>query len=141
MYCYFSLCKFLDELAIGIATGLYTGGLVTQLVRFASLKNEALRLVREIDFGDDLVPWSTTIQQINQAQRRFVNISSDFYYLRHVRAGNTINELSNEFAAFSPNIPAAQVVSDAYLRWQQTLRKMPPNWLRVFLPVVNLLKM
>src|SRR6266487_5607583 len=97
MNCYFSLCRFIDELLMGIAAGLYTGGLVAQLVRFGSLKNEALRLVREIDFGDDLVPWSTTIQQINEAQRRFVNISSDFYYLRHVRSGNTINELSNEF--------------------------------------------
>jgi hypothetical protein len=141
MDCYFSVCKFLDEVMMGIATGLYTGGVVSQLVRFGSLKNEALRWVREIDFGEELVPWSTTIQQINQAQRKFVNISSDLYYLRHVRAGNTINELSDEFGAFSPNMPAAQVVSDTYLNWQKKLRKMPPNWLRVFLPIINLLKM
>jgi hypothetical protein len=140
MNCYFSLCRFIDELLIGIAAGLYTGGLVTQLVRFAGLKNEALRLIREIDFGD-LVPWPTTIEQLRSAQRKFVNISSDFCYLRHVRAGNTINELSNEFGAFSVNVPSAQAVSDSYLRWQERLRKMPPNWLRVFLPVLNLMKL
>jgi hypothetical protein len=139
MNCYFSLCKFVDEVTIGIATGLYTGGVVTQLVRFGFLKNEALRLVREIDYGN-LVEWSTTIEQIREAQRRFSNISSDFYYLGHRCAGNKINKLSNEFGAFSPNIPATESVSDAYLRWQQTLRKMPFNWLRVFLPIVNLLK-
>ena len=139
MNCYFSLCRFVDELAMGVATGLYAAGIVTQLVRFGSLKNEALRLVREIDFRD-VVPWSTTLQQIREAARRFVNISSDCYYLRHRRAGDSINKLSNEFAAFSTHISSQQAVSDAYLRWQQELRKMPPNWLRVFLPIVNLLK-
>jgi hypothetical protein len=42
MNCYFSLCKFVDELVLGIATGLYTGGIVTQLVRFEGLKNQGL---------------------------------------------------------------------------------------------------
>jgi|SRR5947199_4706716 hypothetical protein len=140
MNCYFSFCRFADELVVGIATGLYTGGVVTQLVRFGSLKNEALRLVREIDSGNEL-PWATTIRQIREAHRRFTNISSDFYYLRHERAGDNINKLSNELAAFSLHIPSAQAVSDAYPRWQRELRKMPLNWLRVLLPVLNLLKM
>ena len=125
---------------MGIAIGLYTGGVVTQLVRFGSLKNEALRLVRKIDYGN-LVEWAATIQQIKEAQRKFSNISSDFYYLGHRCAGNEINKLSNELGAFSPNIPATGTVGDAYLGWQQAVRKMPFNWLRVFLPIVNLLKL
>jgi hypothetical protein len=140
MNCYFSLCRFLDELTMGIAIGLYTGGIVTQLARFGSLKNEGLRLIRAIDFGD-LVPWTTTVQQIQQAQRKFENISSDFDYLRHERAGDKINNLRNEFGAFSPNIASAQAFGDAHDRWQRELRKMPPNRLRVFLPILNLLKM
>jgi hypothetical protein len=96
-----SIISLFLGIPIGIISGLYTGIIVTRYARFAELRNEALRIIRSIDFMQE----SSFIQINNDHDvSRLILISSDMVFLRHSKAGELVNQLSKEIQ--STNIAA-----------------------------------
>lgn len=129
----FGWFPLLRDISIAISTnllaGLYAGLVVARAARFGALKNEAKRLVQTIDWvPSDPRLESAIIKQIEQMNAQFSLISSELYFLKHLAAGDTINRLSADFGRISGTRRLGENFAEQYVGWQQTIRKMPPNW-------------
>ncbi len=123
-----SILSLLLSIPIGIVSGLYTGIIVTRYARFAELRNEALRIIRNIDFNTEAL----NIRITNDHDvSKFVLISSDLFFLRHCKAGEKINELLREIQSTNIEAKSGKIdineYSIRYSRWQVIARNLPPN--------------
>lgn len=128
-----SIISLFLGIPIGIISGLYTGIIVTRYARFAELRNEALRIIRSIDFMQE----SSFIQINNDHDvSRLILISSDMVFLRHSKAGELVNQLSKEIQSTNIAARSGQIniidYSNYYGDWQTRARNLPPNKFVIF---------
>jgi len=123
-----STISLLLSLPIGIIGGLYSGLIVTRYSRFADLRNEALRLIRRIDYMQegDLVVFSN-----NEHISELLYISSDLLFLKHRKAGTQISQLLQDIYSSTQDAETGKIDSTDYSNlhgeWQETARKLPGN--------------
>lgn len=123
-----SLLSILLSIPIGVISGLYTGLIVTRYARFAELRNEALRIIRTIDFVHE----APKILVFNdQDISRLVVIASDLFFLSHRNAGEKVIKLSNDIQGTNKEARDGRVsireYEDHYSRWQAVARDLPPS--------------
>jgi hypothetical protein len=123
--------NFLSQLIVAIATnliaGLYSGLVVARYARFAGLQREAKRLVQAFDSPLNDAIESATVERVIRANTQFSLIASEFYFLKHWAAGNTLMLIAREFDEI---IGSRRVLGfeEKYGRWQEVIREMRPNW-------------
>jgi len=119
------LCKGLIEivinLGVGLIAGIYAGVVVARVSKLEELKNEAKRIVWGIDFvsvnnsAPELIKRSDT--------SKFLDISSEMYFLKHKQAGNGINGLSKAIESVLREAPEHSNDIDIYYStWQRVIR-------------------
>ncbi|MEI3777053.1 hypothetical protein [Pectobacterium brasiliense] len=112
----------------GIISGAYTGLILSKYVLFTSLRREALRIVRRIDYIDG--EGYSNYESLSE----LILISSDFLASKHKRAGEYVmgifNELSFEILNSNKKTNGDKIV-DA----QRRLRVMPVNIWSIIDPI------
>lgn len=121
-----SILSLLLGIPIGLVSGLYTGLIVTRYARFAELRNEALRIIRSIDFMRE----ESRINVTNDNDvPKLLLISSDMLFLGHRRAGEQVMAISAEIANTNHSARAGAIniekYSELYARWQTVARALP----------------
>ncbi|ATA22841.1 hypothetical protein BIY26_23055 [Brenneria goodwinii] len=104
----------------GIISGAYTGLILSKYVLFTSLRREALRIVRRIDYIDG--EGYSNYESLSE----LILISSDFLASKHKRAGEEVmvifKELNSEISNSNKKTKGEKIV-DA----QRRLRIIPVN--------------
>jgi hypothetical protein len=118
----------------GTVAGYYSGLLMAKLSKFNTLKYEALRAIRSINYmGDDQ---RTQILQSDKAEDLYL-IASELLSLRHKKAGMTVTlvgkDLLNAIAACKSSSYAAEKLQTQISEWQRQIREINPSK-RFFLP-------
>lgn len=117
----------------GAAAGYYSGLLMAKQAKFNSLKHEALRCIRRIDY----VPQGpgTALRETDRVKELFL-IASELFHLRHRRAGESLmaiatsaSQLANRGHATTPIEAVQAQIED----WQLRIRQIRPGW-RFILP-------
>jgi len=118
----------------GTIAGYYSGLLMAKVSKFNSLKFEALRIVRSINFvGDSQI---TSVTRSDKVQDLHL-IASELLLLKHKKSGMKVLEISNEvlnavaaceLAPYDVQLFGKQVAS-----WQLRLRGIKPG-ARILLP-------
>lgn len=130
-----SLIALLLGVPVGIISGLYSGLIVARYQRFSDLRSQVLRIIREIDFIKEN-------SRIDFPKRKDVPeltlIASDFFFLRHVRAGESTlrlqKEISEALYLASRGKISYETFESQYASWQDSGRRLRPNpiWLLRF---------
>lgn len=133
-----ALAGLLLSLPIGIISGLYASLIVTRYTRFSDLRNEALRIVRGINFVgyDETLTVSGT-----EVVKDLAHVASELVYLGHSAAGLAVREIHSEIIGCSIDAErgAIKVVEYAnwYARWQEVARSLSPSK-KIFWPIGKL---
>ena len=113
---------------IGLISGIYTGIIVSRLVRFAELRNETLRIIRGINFIER--PPVIEVSNENETSK-LILISGDMYFLKHSKAGDILHSLSIEISRTNYEAKAGKTTlteySKHYEEWQIKARNLSPN--------------
>jgi len=118
----------------GAISGYYSGLLMAKQAKFNSLKHEALRCIRVINYvGDET---RTSLQRADRVNELHL-ISSELLLLKHRRAGVSLLDLSREAENLVAtcelgSVPLQQVMQSLHL-WQEKIRALRPD-VRFFLP-------
>lgn len=129
--------SFVYELAMalvpGAVAGYYSGLLMAKQAKFNSLKHEALRCIRRIDYLPQGV--GTALRETDRVKDLLL-IASELFHLRHRRAGENLmaiakhaSQLINGGHATTPVDAVQAQVED----WQRRIRQLRPGW-RFILP-------
>ncbi|WP_181298256.1 hypothetical protein [Pseudomonas sp. Q2-TVG4-2] len=127
------------SLPIGVIAGLYSGLIVTRYSRFSELRNEALRIIRTINYTQE--EKKIVVSEKNDLPKLTL-ISSDLFFLKHRRAADSIVTLSA--AVLETNQEAEygrisiDVYSQRYLHWQNMVRNLQPSKRKIFAITWNL---
>jgi hypothetical protein len=122
--------EILINLGIGLVAGIYAGVVVARISKFEELKNEAKRIVWDIDFMSVNNSSPKLIKRSDTA--KFLAISSELYFLKHNKAGNGINDLSRAIDSVFRKPPEHSNDIDIYYStWQKVIRELRPNMLSV----------
>lgn len=124
-----SIISLLLGIPIGVMGGLWSGIVVARYTRFSELRNEALRIIRRIDFMQD----GEKIKVTNHEDiSKFSLIASDFYFLKHQKAGQSISALSQDVLTINQSAANGTISMDnykiAFLDWQNTVRMLSPKY-------------
>lgn len=118
---------------LSIITGLYSGAILSRYVRFADLRNEALRIIRAIDFIQET--GCLTVSK-NEDVAKLTLISSDLYFLKHRKAAEIVNTIRSDINEMSIHAKAGRIGSESfeqsYINWQNMARTLPPNKLALW---------
>ena len=130
---YILLLSLTSSLPIGVIAGLYSGLIITRYSRFTSLRSEAIRIVRSIDYmasNNNLV-----ITRTEELPKLFL-IVSDLLSLKHRKAAETLSTLNTAILESNALAERGQITSDEYdqryLHWQKMIREMSPNKVIIF---------
>ena len=123
-----TLISFLLGIPVGVISGLYSGLIVARYQRFADLRSQVLRVIREIDFIDEA-------SRINFPRRKdvpeLILTASDFLFLKHRRAGeNTLrlaSEITEALNLASKGKMEYEVFQVRYSAWQHAGRSLSPS--------------
>lgn len=125
-----NLIEILINLGIGLVAGIYAGLIVARLSKFEELKNEAKRIVWGIDFMSVNNSSPELIKRSDTA--KFLAISGELYFLKHRKAGDSINNLSSAIDGVFRKPPNHSNDVDVYYStWQKIIRELRPNMLSV----------
>jgi len=118
-----TVISLLASIPIGIATGGYSSLIVAKYSRFANLKNEALRIIRGIEFigNEEKLELSYAPKRENLSL-----IASELFFLGHREAGEKISEIDNDlsnkiYLAENGKIGIKEFES-SYNSWQKSAR-------------------
>ena len=128
-----TLISVLVGISTGIITGLYTALIVARYQRFADLRGQVLRIIREIDFVHEgarvLFPRRKEVSD-------FSTIASDLLFLQHSEAADKLLKLSieiNETISYAIN---GSITIDSltarFSSWQDTGRSLAPSKRQLF---------
>lgn len=120
-------------LPIGVATGLYSGVIVSRYARFADLRNQLLRIIRSIDYMQEQDRLDI---KNDQDVSKIMLISGDLFFLKHQKAGQNVSALLSEIEhtkilATSGQIDVA-AYENKYREWQTIANSLTPNRLVLF---------
>lgn len=123
-----SILSLLLGIPIGLASGLYTGIIVTRYARFAELRNETLRIIRAIDFMSE----ENSVRITNDEDvPKLLLVSSDLLFLSHKEAGEQVNQLLQEISTTTADARNGKINSIEYVgrhsAWQRVARELPPS--------------
>ncbi|MDZ7594581.1 MAG: hypothetical protein U0932_08020 [Thiobacillus sp.] len=123
-----SVITFLLGIPIGLISGLYTGMIVTRYARFAELRNEALRIVRAIDYMSE----EKSVRISNDEDvPKLLHVSSDLLFLSHKEAGEQVSQLLQEIRTATDDARRGTISSTEYggyhVAWQRAARELPPS--------------
>lgn len=118
----------------GTIAGYYSGLLMAKQTKFNSLKHEALRCIRSVNYvGDDK---STQFQKHERLEDLHL-VASELLHLKHRRAGEKVLNISyeagNMVASFEPARIDVATVRENMEKWQKQIRELRPG-LRFLLP-------
>lgn len=121
----------LENIVIGITTGIisgaYTGLIISKYILFTSLRREALRIIRRIEYVSGK-GYSKT-----ESLPEILLISSDLLSLNHKKAGGitmqVFEEVNKETSSSSANIN-----EHVLYKSQEVLRHLPANILVLINP-------
>ncbi|WKJ89797.1 hypothetical protein QZJ86_17530 [Methylomonas montana] len=123
-----SVFSLLVGIPIGLISGLYTGLIVTRYARFAELRNEALRIIRAIDYIEEgpLVKISN-----NEDVPKLINVASDLLFLKHKKAGEQVCQLLKNISDKTNDAKLGKIsvveFGEQHSKWQKTARELPGN--------------
>ena len=112
----------------GTVAGYYAGLLTAKQAKFNSLKSEALRCVRSINYiGDDQ---KTDLHKTEKSEDLHL-IASELLQLKHRRAGEQLLEIAGEIANVVAScqlssLPVHGVMSNLE-KWQERIRALRPG--------------
>ena len=123
-----TVINLLLGIPIGLVSGLYTGLIITRYTRFAELRNEAMRIIRAIDFVQN----DSRINLSNDHDvSKLVLIGSDLLFLGHRKAGEATMKLSTEILSINYAARHEKIDMDEYSkhfsRWQDLGRELPSS--------------
>ena len=116
------------SIPVGILSGLYAGLIVARYQRFSDLRSKVLRIIREIDFVDEIeriaFPKRTELVELTL-------VASDFFFLKHERAGDETlrlqSEISESLRLGSQGELDYATFDRRYSDWQKRGRRLSPN--------------
>jgi hypothetical protein len=121
------------SLICGIISGLYTGLIVTRYSRFSALRNEALRIIRVIDFIDEKE--YINISNTDDVGKIFL-IAMDLEFLGHEKAANKLYKISNEITSVNYEAGIGKInyseYHEGFRLWQVNARSISPSKKVVF---------
>jgi hypothetical protein len=121
-----SVLSLLIGIPIGLISGLYTGLIVTRYARFAELRNEALRIIRAIDYMEegDFVSISN-----NEDVPKLINVASDLLFLKHKKAGESVCEIHKDISEKTSEAIIGKInvseFGESHSKWQKIARDLP----------------
>jgi hypothetical protein len=119
------------SLLTGFASGLCSSIIVTRLSRFESLRSEAQRVLRSLNYfradngGTDIVGDKPNTQIL-------IHISSDFLALGHAEAGQAVMRLSSEMDKTIRHPPVYTETTRLDAEWQRIGRTLKPSLKSIF---------
>jgi hypothetical protein len=113
---------------VEIISGLYSGLIVARYQRFADLRSQVLRIIREIDF----VVETSHVKLLRRKDVPELSlIASDFVVLRHSKATKKTlclqKEISETLYLASMGKVSYESLEKHYASWQDHARKLRPN--------------
>ena len=109
-------------------TGLLSSWLVTKFARFSSIRGEALRTIKRIDYIWDLRPKFSNHE--NATSELFI-LANDLLYLGHKPAGNKLLAINQDLAQALSDAQAGTIEYDAfdqrYGEFQSRVRQLLPS--------------
>ena len=134
-----TILSLILSLPLGVIGGLYSGLIVARYSRFSELRNEALRIIRTINYMQE--EQKIIVSEKNDLPRLTL-ISSDLLFLQHRRAGNSIVTLSTAVLETNHEAEQGRVSIDdyeqRYLHWQSMVRNLQPSKRKIFALTWNL---
>ena len=123
-----SIISLLLGIPIGILAGLYSGVILSRYTRFVDLRNEALRIIRTIDYMQE----SDKVKITNdQDVSKLTLIASDLLFLKHRKAGEIVSALRSDIDEMTMHAKVgrldATAFSQNYVIWQLTANTLPAN--------------
>ena len=123
-----TIISLLIGIPLSIITGLYSGAILSRYVRFSDLRNEALRIIRTIDFMQE--SGDVSISNTDDVAKLTL-ISSDLYFLKHRKAAEIVNAIRADVDEISTHASVGRLKVSAfgqnYSNWQNMARTLPPN--------------
>ena len=123
-----TILQLLWDIPIGIVGGLYSGLILSRYVRFAELRNEVLRIIRNIEF---IQKGSVVTIDGDEGLSKLVLISSDFFFLKHTKAAERVNLISSKIIESTYAARSGKIDSDEYQKLisdcQYLARTLPAN--------------
>lgn len=111
-----------------IITGLYSGVILSRYIRFAELRNEVLRIIRTIDFMQEI---DRVLISNDHDVSKLALIVSDLIYLKHHKAAEIASAIRTDIDEISIHVRAGRLNVAAfeqnYSNWQNMARSLPPN--------------
>ncbi|WP_243385032.1 hypothetical protein [Geothrix alkalitolerans] len=128
-----TLINLVVGISTGVATGLYSALIVARYQRFADLRAQLLKIIREIDTiheGPHIIfPRRKEIPE-------FSSVACDFLFLQHRQAGDMTLRLSSEITTAmylaSNRKMDYESFSKSYSDWQDTCRNLAPSKKQLF---------
>ena len=120
------LYELIVNVLSGLLGGLYTGLVVTRYVRISELRNEAIRIVQQIEYMDEP---GRGFQVNDPSSNSLIYISSDLYRLGHQAGGDSIGKVMKEISEYNYGAKAGRVSCHQYdnqmKKWQAIIRTLP----------------
>ena len=112
----------------GTAAGYYSGLLMSKQAKFNSLKHEALRCIRVINFvGDEQRSELSNTERVNDLHL----IASEYFHLKHQRAGEGMLIIAREAGATLASSKLTAISVESFMaqaeQWQKQIRALRPG--------------
>ena len=120
--------EFLTNVIVGVLTGAFSSWLVTKYARFSSLRSEALRIIKRIDYVWEVKP---RFSNHERATSNLHAIASDLLYLGHKRAGEDLLRINQELSLALQEAQGGAISYEAfdkrYGTLQSSIRQLLPT--------------
>ncbi len=114
----------------GVIAGLHSGIVVARMSKFEEVRNQIKRIIWNIDFmyssGKPEIIARKDISELTF-------LSSDFYALKHPRAGEQTSVLQGEIDRVLNSPPEKyEEMNELYSEWQKTCKNLKPGYRVIF---------
>ncbi|MEA9885243.1 hypothetical protein VDG05_12965 [Xanthomonas campestris pv. raphani] len=125
--------ELLTNILVGVMTGLLSSWLVTKFARFSSVRGEALRIVKRIDYIWEMGP--KFFNHESSSSDLFI-LASDLLYLGHGLAGDKLIAISQDLTQVLSDAQAGKLSYEdfdkRYNEFQSRVRLLLPTPLALF---------
>lgn len=111
---------------IGIFAGVISGIIVARISKFEEIRNQVKRIIWSINYIyiSNEQPKITAQKDISE----LIYLSSDFFALKHVGAGNELSNLRAQIGNTISSPPkTCDEMEEIYTEWQNTCRNLKPS--------------
>lgn len=117
---------------LSILTGIYGGLVVSRFLKFEDVRGRVRVLVNRVEYTNDAVGEGYVVTS-STYQGELTECSTEFFYMGHERAGDSVNNLRDAIrdASCAPRHITGDIFEFNHV-WNNMVRSMRPNFFVLF---------